>query len=222
MMVVKTMEHYKVKKFAPEFLCLSELSGQYLTYGDVYKDAVDHLIKGQEEDGGPHAYGVLPILYVFHHYVELKLKGLILYKCLLSGVNNKDESEGMKKDRHNLNLLWDRLKKLYQDMPIQEDAEKFILDFGKLDHDAAYFRYPESKKGKRFIRYPKGTENYDRNSRTISKDLHDKMMDLNSLKQQISLVTEYLFQLEAIFDGEKIDKQRRKENEECQKEYNKK
>src|SRR2546428_9430416 len=70
----------------------------YLSYGEVYKIAVktliehfnkptDKLLEEADKSGDietsilpEHALGILPLAYNFRHYIELKLKGLILMK----------------------------------------------------------------------------------------------------------------------------------------------
>ena len=127
----------------------SETAQNYLVYGEVYKDAVktliDHFDKNPKEllehaekfdDPGSgllptHAFGILPLVYNFRHYVELKLKGLILMK---------DEEIA---NTHDIFSLLQQLKQISDTKRISKPTEYVIDKLQKCDNRSAdAFRYP--------------------------------------------------------------------------------
>lgn len=68
-----------LKNFPIDKVYNSNISYSYLAYGEVYKDAVNSLSEQFDKDNVHHDYGILPLLFIFRHYIELKLTGLILY-----------------------------------------------------------------------------------------------------------------------------------------------
>lgn len=57
----------------------SRKSDDYLQYAEVYKEAIRSLIKKFSEEPPMHDYSLAPILFLLRQYIELQLKGIIIY-----------------------------------------------------------------------------------------------------------------------------------------------
>lgn len=130
-------------------------SQNYLLYGEVYKMTVntliehfgkssDELMKKMDETGDPepaalpgHAFGIIPLIYNFRHYIELKLKGLILMK------------NGEMEKTHDISNLLKKLQSIAPSERISKETEEIIIAIQKLDtRQADAFRYPYDKNDK--------------------------------------------------------------------------
>lgn len=91
---------------------------------------------------------VYPICFLYRHFIEIALKGIIdQYKRLEYSVKNIPTT-------HNLEDLLNIIVKLTKDhfnSPFPEDVEQIIREFNKLDPESQSFRYPSNKKGKHFV-----------------------------------------------------------------------
>ncbi|TSJ44344.1 hypothetical protein FO440_09250 [Mucilaginibacter corticis] len=124
---------------------------QFSFYADGYKIAADRLIKiciSERELGrGDIDVLIYPIVFNYRHYIELRLKEIIIGLRYCSG------HENVKFDSHNLKTLWDELIILYDDFREENDeedfrnAERLIHEFDKNDPNSMSFRYPTDKKG---------------------------------------------------------------------------
>lgn len=124
-------------EWSPEGACSAEL---LLQYAEVYKDSVEMLLNGMQPRELLHDYQPLPMLFLFRHYIELQLKGLILQ---MGGEFDPDPD-------HNLTRLLDTLKGLGSELhlPLCSDI---IPRLQNLDAKSTTFRYPFSKDMKRFF-----------------------------------------------------------------------
>lgn len=52
----------------------------FLQYAHVFRDAIEILFNHFEENKPIHDYALAPVLTLIRHYIELQLKGLILYR----------------------------------------------------------------------------------------------------------------------------------------------
>lgn len=91
---------------------------------------------------------VLPILFLFRHYLELRFKDILVYGQLLSG----QQAQWLL--GHPLDDLWAETQKIVKatygaDVP-QEFAkvEECVTDLTQLDADSQSFRYPRDKNGR--------------------------------------------------------------------------
>jgi len=159
----------------------SENHDQFYVYAGVYKEAIVVIINeinkkhDLSSDKSPdfhssflknHDYGILPALFLFRHYIELELKGLILHKG------------GTLKEIDSTHGLIDLLKLLAQksDTPrISEQTKKFILELHELDSTSQGFRYPYEKNGRRFF------------EKTLEKNL-DQVNDLREFMDRATKV----------------------------------
>lgn len=116
----------------------SSRSEHYLQYAFVYKATVKVLLQeiNLESKYWYHDYYILPLLATFRHFVELQLKGLILFN------NEKFNTKNVK---HDLVKSVKRLKKEDKNVVLSKDCEEFIGRLNDLDKDSQAFRYPERR-----------------------------------------------------------------------------
>lgn len=130
---------------------------QFYSYAEVYKETLvtiineinrEHdLFSKNSKDVHPatlanHDYGILPALFLFRHYIELQLKGMILHN---GGELKEIDSV------HSIVKLLDLLKQKSNLTMISKKTEKFIFELHHLDTTSQGFRYPFEKSGKRFF-----------------------------------------------------------------------
>ena len=174
----------------------SEEAQNYLLYGEVYKNAVntliehfdknsDELLEHAERFDDPesallprHAFGILPLVYNFRHYVELKLKGLILMKGC--GVRTT----------HDIYALLQKLKEISHSPRISKETDAIINKMQSCDNRSAdAFRYP-----------------YDSEQKQHFKDNKDFLEIVNKFwkfKEAVSIVMRDLINVEGDFDHER-------------------
>lgn len=123
-------------------------------YAIGYLEASKRLIEAAK--GGNFIYDTFgyPIFYLFSHYLELRMKEIIMNGKLLIG------ETAAYPNIHGLNQLWDECKRIlkiienwkeYSELPddIKKDyqtMDHFIKEMAK-DNSAQSFRYPVDKKG---------------------------------------------------------------------------
>ena len=125
----------------------SPKSEDYLQYAEVYKDIIRFLFKKFSEEPPIHDYSLAPILFLLRQYVELQLKGIIIYgKYSAEVIKNHDivflYHEAMKaiEGKYGLKMLGKP----------NSDAEKFIYALGNFDKRGEFGRYPETKESVAF------------------------------------------------------------------------
>lgn len=117
-------------------------------YAFAYKLAadtqVDHLVG---ENGSSDDTACLPALFLYRHYVELSLKGMLLDAGVLLDLT--DSIPGW----HPLKPLWKRLRDQLHLIEKQDDdewldrAEALMYELDSLDPQSFAFRYPVTKAG---------------------------------------------------------------------------
>ena len=185
-----------------------EDSSNFLAYGEVYKDTVKALLEHfskeppseplfdlEDLDDGTydaktgmdvdaqmlpiHALGILPIIFLFRHYIELKLKGFILFK----GGRIKAKS-------HDISELLKQLKTVSKTERISPETEEFIDELQKWDKNSDGFRYPIDTKGRPFFQGE-------------STRFLEKINTLSSIRNLIFTVIRDLVNVEGDFDYER-------------------
>jgi len=168
----------------------------YLVYGEVYKIAVNTLVEHFDKNKDElfehakrfddpesallpgHAFGILSLVYNFRHYIELKLKGLILMKGGKIGMT------------HDIASLLQQLQQISNSHRISKDTAYIIDKMQKCDNRSAdAFRYP-----------------YDSERKTHFKDDKDFLNvvnDFEKFKKIVSIVMSDLINLEGDFDYER-------------------
>jgi len=131
---------------------------QFYAYAEVYKESLITIINeitrehglfgdNQDRDNHPatlsnHDYGIIPAVFLFRHYIELQLKGMILQR---GGTMNNFNRQ------HGLDELLVMLENRATLPRISNDTRQFIIDLAELDSNSQSFRYPFTRAGQRFF-----------------------------------------------------------------------
>jgi hypothetical protein len=113
---------------------------------DSYKEAADRLVE-ITKDSFTYAMHGPPVLFMYRHYIELRLKSL-----LLDAGELLDEPQDVP-PLHYIRTLWQRVRKLLLRISPESDgawfkrADQVIHDFDSLDPTSFAFRYPVGKTG---------------------------------------------------------------------------
>jgi hypothetical protein len=126
-------------------------SDSFLAYAFGYKTAADCVVASVEARRVAADRAVYPVCFLYRHYLELMLKGLIRL-----GNQLQDASADYPKDEHDLRKLWRECRVPLEDAgrlgngsPADVEAvEKCILELAALDPTSQAFRYGEDKGGK--------------------------------------------------------------------------
>ena len=149
----------------------------WLQDAHVYLDAVNALLKWlQETRPFHHDYQILPVLFLFRHYIELQLKGLILHAG--GAIPSKE---------HDLLKLLKILEPF--DQECLHTTPGIIRQLSSLDRKSVVFRYPIDTKG---IRHFGSSKN---------PPLYHKLTKLSSLIGIIQTVSRELENLEGYYDA---------------------
>lgn len=142
-----------------------------------------------------HDYEILPLLFLFRHYLELQLTGLILYGSVISPKLRKDLNDFMEKARktHSLVMLYEKLKEVEVDKKYwTKELNRLITNFDKLDNRSDRFRYPERNNGNEFYSNDKNFEH--------NLQFFQELTTLSTLKEHIDYAVTSLENLEGYFD----------------------
>lgn len=125
--------------------------GQDFTwYADSYRTAFEVLTNHCRETLTDDQYLLLPIVYIFRHYIELRLKDILLSYFEVVG-----DREGFQKYlHHNIMSLWQAFREQWEYNGYShkseeidfDNAERIIMEISKIDRDSFAFRYPIDKK----------------------------------------------------------------------------
>ena len=124
---------------------------QWSRYADGYREGAERVFqswRGLSDDSL-----VFPIVFLYRHYTELRIKELLLAVSTLLGIDlPKDWNK-----KHKIDELWRHLKPLLKQASPSEpsrdfdNVERMILEIAHRDSIATEFRYPEDKDGKRCL-----------------------------------------------------------------------
>lgn len=123
-----------------------------LAYATAYKEAADAVVEAVQAKNVPPDAVSYAVVFLYRHYVELMLKGLIILGAKLEQIN-VDYSE----DGHKIDLLWTRCRAfLERTFPDGEKAdtdavEERIKELISKDPSGEAFRYGEDKRGKPYL-----------------------------------------------------------------------
>lgn len=117
-------------------------------YAQSYKWSADELIVASEGDPVKRDVFSFAVLFLYRHFLELKLKQLVEYSRRIRGV---DPSKAL--DRHDLSDLWTHARATItavwpDDGEGLDEVEHCVRRFAKFDSASFAFRYPTDKKGK--------------------------------------------------------------------------
>jgi len=146
------------RRFAVNWFPETELQhNQFYAYAEVYKESFITIIhemtreydldNNAQIDNHPatlsnHDYGIIPAVFLFRHYIELQLKGMILQR---GGTMNDFNRI------HGLNDLFQLLERRTILSRISQNTKQFIIDLTELDANSQGFRYPYTLGGQRFF-----------------------------------------------------------------------
>jgi len=123
-------------------------SGNWFVYAMAYKDAADRLVEQIQDYYDHDDKPALPILFLYRHWVELRLKTIIIRLDILCRTQMPKEDFG----KHNLENLWRYVNDHLSCLPDAGDTdqteigslESLIKELSNLDHKSMNFRYPHS------------------------------------------------------------------------------
>ena len=125
----------------------SYFSSDFRHYAEGYYQAANILINELKSDRkAPANILVYPICFLYRHYIEIALKGIIDQHIKLGNM-------GESRDNHDIIRLFKIVTKLRKDHDISnfsEEIAQIIKDFNEIDCTSQSFRYPFDKK-KRFF-----------------------------------------------------------------------
>jgi hypothetical protein len=128
--------------------CLNFCPDKFGLYASGYKKAGDLLVAYVIKERINQDILVYPIVFLYRHYIELRLKELIRKGNLLL------DSPGRFPQHHLIDKLWSECRKILKKIWPEENAddlneiEKYINDFSECDPTSTAFRYPKDKKDK--------------------------------------------------------------------------
>ncbi len=124
--------------------------GQWYFYADAFKEAADKLVEQVEDHWDHDDKQALPILYLYRHYVELKLKSVIFQLDAIGGTQIR---RGLLK-RHQLIDFWNYAKANFGccgcgPFPSEEakGINALIKELSDIDPESMVFRYPQDLDG---------------------------------------------------------------------------
>lgn len=129
--------------------CLNFIKDQFDLYAVGYKRAADLLVEHAIITHSNQDTLVYPIVFLYRHYLELRMKDIIKDGNLLL-----DSPESYPKG-HNISKLWEKckviIKKLNGSNGIMDEikaVDENITEFSKIDPKSMAFRYPTDREDK--------------------------------------------------------------------------
>jgi hypothetical protein len=147
-------------------------------YATGYKDAADVLAERVFETRRHADFLIYPIAFLYRHYLELRLKEIIVAGQAL--LDHPSDFEHV----HQLEVLWDSCRKILEEVWPGSPAgdlnavEDCIRQFSKVDPRSMGFRYPATKDGKATL---------PNLQRINIRNLHEVMARLSSLLEGASM-----------------------------------
>ena len=112
-----------------------------------YKEAADSLVDSIANRKGSADSLVFPIVFLYRHYVEIRLKSLLLDGSRLLDREHKQKPE------HQLSKLWPKVRSILDELWPNEKGEdleamdSLIAQFEEVDPRTTTFRYPKDFDG---------------------------------------------------------------------------
>jgi hypothetical protein len=153
---------------------------EWLHYAYVYKDSIQILFREIRSNFSYQhdSHQLLPLLFLLEMYIELQLKGLIIYK-----------GGEPKYNRHDLSYHLHLLESIDSSIRMSKQTKDFIMELNKLDESSQAFRYPTDKHLQRFFR-------------NLSLMMFQKINDFEKLEPIVNLVIHDLENIEGDFRQE--------------------
>jgi hypothetical protein len=132
-----------ISKAGGKVLHADWMIGKWQFYVDAYKEAADRLVD-QLQEWGSDDHLTLPILFMYRHFVELKLKWIVFHIAWFAGVEapkvNHDLTGLWKFILGNLDCLGGGL-----DKKMETGIDGLIKELAILDPSSMTFRYSHNK-----------------------------------------------------------------------------
>jgi hypothetical protein len=145
----ETTQVFRVGEPNRNLAWIPQTGSQWDRYAEGYREAADRIYQSWREISNDAL--AFPIVFLFRHYVELRIKEL-----LQSVERLLDLPKGWTRS-HDIADLWRRLRPLLQradsDQPVGdfENAQRLIVELARNDALAMEFRFPEDNVGKRHL-----------------------------------------------------------------------
>lgn len=153
-----------------------EVASAWDLYAIAYKDGADRLAEQFVDWPDSEFYGACPIMFLYRHYLELKLKELIIRLDRWHGVADDFTRSRLRRTpvpfcvpKHGLRKSWRKVRSLLEQMSDEflscgvleefvtryDEIEARVREFDRLDSSSMMFRYPTSTGGVRYrVRLP--------------------------------------------------------------------
>ena len=124
-------------------------AAQWHCYAHGYKEAAERLYESWKTLSDDNL--VFPLVFLYRHYVELRLKELLQTAERFLGLPRGWQSD------HDIANLWTRLAgllpRIFPDEPEADlnNADRLVRELADGDPYSFHFRYPESKKGQQHL-----------------------------------------------------------------------
>ena len=122
----------------------------FLGYATSFKEAADIVVETVERTGRRADSVVYAVFFLYRHYLELMLKGLIRLGKKLQGGSGCPQ-------HHQIDRLWGELRPMLEkefpegERSATEAVERCIKELSSMDPGGEAFRYPERKDGQATI-----------------------------------------------------------------------
>jgi hypothetical protein len=154
-------------------------------YADGYRQAAEHLGRAAARRHSPFMIDavVCPLVFLWRHYIEIRLKEIIISASVLLG-----EPPSTVEKSHNLDFLWKKARSLLRRAlsPNEKQlaqADHAIAEFHKHDPTSQAFRYSEDMEGKPSA--PTQTQinipNFNRQMRQLARFLEGMSINISVL-----------------------------------------
>lgn len=131
--------------------CLNFGTNQDYGYIEGYRRSADILVNYIQNKMRDQDILIYPIVFLYRHHIELRLKELIKKGCDLL-----DDDSQLGKLDHDIEVLWIKCRKILEKICPESKKDlqrigKIIKQFHEIDPNSFNFRYLTDKKGKRSI-----------------------------------------------------------------------
>ncbi len=135
--------------------CLSPYAGMspcgdnFAKYIAGYKDAADILVRKIIDNNLRPGAKIMPIIFLYRHFIELSLKAIIKYGNQLFSINSKHDYPPI----HNITTLWENARIIIErrwpnaELDVLDVVEYIIGQFAIIDPESYSSRYYELKDG---------------------------------------------------------------------------
>ena len=112
-----------------------------------YKEAADSLVDSIANRKGSADSLIFPIVFLYRHYVEIRIKSLLHDGSRLLDREHKQKSE------HQLSKLWPKVRSILDELWPNDEVgdfkamDSFIAQFEEVDPRSTTFRYPKDFEG---------------------------------------------------------------------------